>query len=76
MHLTQYLYIAVLCVEGDVRLQNGTDYTQGRPEICIGEEWKTICDQGWSLNDANVLCGQLGFASNGKCSSRTCSSAD
>ncbi len=53
-------------MEGDVRLVNGSDLTEGRPEVCIGEEWRTICDQGWSLNDANILCGQLGFAAGGK----------
>ncbi len=61
-----YYCPAVLCTEGDVRLVGGNAITEGRPEICIGEEWRTICDEGWSLNDANILCGQLGFASNGE----------
>ena len=26
----------------------------------------TICDDGWSTNDANVACSVLGFASTGE----------
>jgi hypothetical protein len=34
---------------------------EGRVEICINETWSTICDNGWSINDANVVCQQLGY---------------
>ena len=54
-----------LCEEGDVRLQGGRLETEGRVEICINETWSTICDNGWSINDANVVCQQLGFLSIG-----------
>ena len=55
-----------VCEEGDVRLQGGRLETEGRVEICINETWSTICDNGWSINDANVVCQQLGFLSIGK----------
>ena len=58
--------ITGVCEEGDVRLQGGRLETEGRVEICVNETWSTICDNGWSINDANVVCQQLGFLNIGK----------
>ena len=54
------------CSEGDVRLAGGMNYAEGRVEICINEEWGTVCDQMWSTTEASVVCRQLQFTSNGK----------
>ena len=54
-----------VCADGDVRLTNGSLPSEGRIEICFNHQWGNICDKGWDDNDANVVCGQLGFSMTG-----------
>lgn len=49
------------CNEGDIRIVGGANYTEGRVEICLNDEWGTVCDQNWSITDASVVCRQLGL---------------
>nr|XP_033793859.1 neurotrypsin isoform X2 [Geotrypetes seraphini] len=44
-----------------IRLMDGETKKEGRVEISINGQWGTICDDGWSDKDANVVCRQLGY---------------
>ena len=39
----------------------GNNTYSGRVEVFTRNEWGTVCDDGWQLNDASVACRQLGF---------------
>ncbi|XP_033112784.1 adhesion G protein-coupled receptor L3-like [Anneissia japonica] len=47
----------------DIRLINGQHPNEGRVEMFDGGRWGTVCDYGWSIDDAMVACRQIGYAS-------------
>lgn len=53
------------CVDGSVRLEDGETATEGRVEVCQGGRWGTICNDLWSEEDTDVVCGELRLLSSG-----------
>ena len=52
------------CQEGELRLRanGGTAGIGGRVAVCFDDFWGTVCDDGWDMNDATIVCRQLGLS--------------
>nr|XP_042704079.1 scavenger receptor cysteine-rich domain-containing group B protein-like [Chrysemys picta bellii] len=43
-----------------LRLMSGPSPCSGRVEVLINDTWGAVCDSGWGLPEAGVVCKQLG----------------
>ena len=60
------LHIYILCILSTgntaIRLVGGSSYNEGRVEILYNGVWGTICSDGWSRDNAIVVCRSVGFS--------------
>ena len=55
----------VLCEDGEIRLVGAASPNEGRVEICYNSQWGTVCHLGWGGNEAQVVCRELGYQTEG-----------
>ena len=50
-----------------MRLVGGESEFEGRVEVCLNNRWGTVSSDGWTQNNTEVVCNDLGYDFTGKC---------
>ena len=59
------IMILLDCTWGSVRLVGGPFPNEGTVEVCLGQWSYVAADSYWTDTNAQVVCNQLGFTSQG-----------
>ena len=67
--MVEYVVFSATCLDGEMRLMDGETEMEGRLELCLGQRWGTVSNEGWTETDAEVVCRDLGYEIYSKCDS-------
>ena len=54
-------YFCLITASLNLRLSGGKHSFEGRVEQYFAGSWGSVCDDGWDMRDAKVVCRQLGL---------------
>ncbi|XP_022102113.1 uncharacterized protein LOC110985413 [Acanthaster planci] len=63
-HCAGSIYAEAICQADEdfpVRLMDGASDEIGRVEVYVSGQWGSVCSSNWNIEDARVVCNQLGF---------------
>ena len=44
----------------------GDSDNEGRVEVCVEADWKTVCNDTWDSEEAKVVCRHVGYTAGGQ----------
>ena len=60
-----YVCMYIDCNDGDVRLVGSSKSSEGTVEVCFENLWGLVSESGWTQEDGEVVCKQLGYPTEG-----------
>ena len=55
------------CIDGQIRLVDGPAFYEGRLEVCLDNQWLSVCDAGFNSAAANDICNNRLLLNGGGC---------
>ena len=59
-------FVTTGCTIDTVRLVGGDSETEGTVEVCSDQTWGVVASLSWTVEDAQVVCRQLGLPTEGR----------